>query len=104
MDETVTRLILQKLDKIDTKQDEIERKTDDMVPAMVRMEERQVAIHAALANGSKVMDDHGKRLTSLEKTRDRGYTILTTLGALWTTIMAFVTWILANLHVPPKIR
>lgn len=104
MEETVTRLILQKLDKIDTKQDEIEKKADDMVPAMVRMEERQVQIHASLNKGAQVMEDHGNRLTSLEKTRDRGYTIIATVGAMWTAVIGFLTWILTNLHVLPKIR
>ena len=104
MPDSLQSLILQKLEKIDAKQDAIEAGANERGLAMVRMEERQVQIHAALAKGAGVMEDHGKRLMSLEKTRDRGYTIVATAGALWATVVAFVTWVLTNLHVLPKIR
>jgi len=104
MDETVTRLILQKLDKIDTKQDQIEQKADDMVPAMVRMEERQMVMHAQLVKGETLFKDHTDRIDSLERTRDKGIAVLGIFGTIFTAIGAGTAWLLQNLHLLPKWR
>lgn len=88
-----------KLEAIERKQDDQAEKFNEAKVAIVRMEERQVAIHERLTSDAGRIDGHDTRIESLEKSRDKVNTILGMIAAAWTTIIAFAAWLWQNL--PP---